>query len=388
MDVAGTTDNDTGCSPNLIIWLRHSLLDMTMISAKRNSIWLRPLTMISTSSLLPLVLLRVTYKLSSKTKVSNAQRKQQVPHSLIDQEVELGETDVQVELVQPIQRLLDQTRAVRGLAKKLLKRIEDLIHESAALRTPVLSKLNQLSTSSAGIVNFGVRLAQLIGDYVSSIKEKKEVFYISKISACIREAVQEINGGSAPTDEGIWEVPTQALAALIKEANAAAATALEPENVTRSTHLHLDCYVLRTDVLFAVSGKSPWVLRVDAIKSATALNVEAEHKVIKLNEEMQELVRTIKAREQTIQETAVKIQVLERRMEAHRKQAETVADMEEQLKNEKKQVKMYEEAMETLQAEMEALHQDNAKLKQSLANPERQGMYACQRRAWRLTNSM
>jgi dynactin 1 len=305
--------------------------------------------------------------------------------ALIDQEVELGETDVQVELVQPIQRLLDQTRAVRGFAKKLLKRTEDLIHESAALRTPILSKLNQLSTSSAGIVNFGVRLAQLIGDYISSVKEKKEVFYISKVSACVREAVEEINGGSAPAAEGIWEVPTQALAALIKEANAAATTALESENVTRSSYPFSVCYALRTDVLLAVSGKSPWVKRVEAIKSATALNVEAEHKVIKLNEEMQELVRTIKAREQTIQETAVKIQVLERRMEAHRKQAETVADMEEQLKNEKKQVKMYEEAMETLQAEMEALHQDNAKLKQNLANPERQSMYGPQHRAWNLT---
>ena len=316
-------------------------------------------------------------------KVSNTQRRRNsgLIKVFIDQEVELGETDVQVELVQPIQRLLDQTRAVRGLGKKLLKRIEDLIHESAALRTPVLSKLNQLSTSSAGIVNFGVRLAQLIGDYISSVKEKKEVFYISKISACVREAVQEINGGSAPAAEGIWEVPTQALAALIKEANAAAATALEPESVTRSPYLHLDCYMLRTDVPFIVSGKSPWVMRVEAIKSATALNVEAEHKVIKLNEEMQELVRTIKAREQTIQETAVKIQVLERRMEAHRKQAETVVDMEEQLKNEKKQVKMYEEAMETLQAEMEALHQDNAKLKQNLANPERQSTCSCRQRA-------
>ena len=147
--------------------------------------------------------------------------------------------------MQPIQRLLDQTRAVRGLGKKLLKRIEDLIHESAALRTPVLSKLNQLSTTSAGIVNFGVRLAQLIGDYISSVKEKKEVFYISKISACVREAVQEINGGSSPAAEGIWEVPTQALAALIKEANAAAATALEPESVTRSPYLHLNYFFVQ-----------------------------------------------------------------------------------------------------------------------------------------------
>jgi dynactin 1 len=179
-------------------------------------------------------------------KVSNAPNGRRNPGLIIghlvwiDQEVELGETDVQVELVQPIQRLLDQTRAVRGLGKKLLKRIEDLIHESAALRTPVLSKLNQLSTSSAGIVNFGVRLAQLIGDYISSVKEKKEVLYISKIGACVREAVQEINGGSAPAAEGIWEVPTQALAALIKEANAAAATALEPDSVTRSLYFHLD----------------------------------------------------------------------------------------------------------------------------------------------------
>lgn len=62
-------------------------------------------------------------------------------------------------------------------------------------------------------------------------------------------------------------------------------------------------------------------------------------------------------------------------MEASKKQADAITDMEEQLKNEKKRGKMYEEALDTLQAEMEGLHQDNAKLKQQTLHSghERQG---------------
>ena len=50
------------------------------------------------------------------------------------------------------------------------------------------------------------------------------------------------------------------------------------------------------DYCFLVTGTAPWVLRVDEIKSMAAVNVDAERKIVQLNEEMQELVRGIKNR--------------------------------------------------------------------------------------------
>jgi dynactin 1 len=64
---------------------------------------------------------------------------------------------------------------------------------------------------------------------------------------------------------------------------------------------------------------------------------------------------------------------MERRMEASKKQAELLTDMEEQLAKARKQEKDYEEAMEQLQADLEVLEQDNSRLKQNLNNVDRQG---------------
>lgn len=118
---------------------------------------------------------------------------------------------------------------------------------------------------------------------------------------------------------------------------------------------------------------APWVTRVDEIKASLAINVEAERKVAQLNDEMQGLVRSLKTKDQTIQESGVKIELMERRMEAVKKQADTIVDLEGELSKARKQERAYEEAMEQLQADLDTLEQDNAKLKTLTAGQERQG---------------
>ncbi len=122
----------------------------------------------------------------------------------------------------------------------------------------------------------------------------------------------------------------------------------------------------------SVLGTAPWVSRIDEIKAATAVNVEAERKVAKLNDEMQALTRSLRVKDQTIQETGVKIELMERRMEMVKKQADTITDLENELAKARKQERAYEEAMEQLQADFDALEQDNSKLKAIANNPERQ----------------
>jgi dynactin 1 len=127
-----------------------------------------------------------------------------------------------------------------------------------------------------------------------------------------------------------------------------------------------------------VSGKAPWVIRVDEVKASLAVNLEAERKVAQLNDEVQGLVRGLKAKDQHIQEASVKIELMERRMEAVKKQAEMIVELEEQLNKARKQERTYEEAMEQLQGEYDTLEQENAKLKTMAPTQERPGECLCE----------
>jgi dynactin 1 len=103
------------------------------------------------------------------------------------------------------------------------------------------------------------------------------------------------------------------------------------------------------------------------------VNVEAERRVAQLNEEMQGLVRTLKVKDQNIQESSVKIELMERRMEAVKKQAEAVIELETLLGKAQKQEKYYVEAMEQLQTEFDVLAKENSKLKAASNASEKEG---------------
>lgn len=67
--------------------------------------------------------------------------------------------------------------------------------------------------------------------------------------------------------------------------------------------------------------------------------------------------------DQTLQESGVKVETLERRLEATRKQADQILELESDVTKAKKQEKVYEDAIEQLQAEQDALEAENAKLR-------------------------
>jgi dynactin 1 len=123
---------------------------------------------------------------------------------------------------------------------------------------------------------------------------------------------------------------------------------------------------------FLVTVLPPWVARISEIKEALAVNVEAERKVASLNDEMQGLARSLRTKDQVIQESGVKIELMERRLEAAKKQADGIVKLESDIEKARKQERQYEEAIEQLQADLDKLEQDNAKLKTLTAGQERQ----------------
>ena len=86
------------------------------------------------------------------------------------------------------------------------------------------------------------------------------------------------------------------------------------------------------------------------------------------------MARTLRTKVQTIQESTVKIQLMERCLETVKKQADVIVELENELIKARKQERTYEEAMEQLHIDLDALKQDNAKLKTLTAGQERQSM--------------
>ncbi|THH30239.1 hypothetical protein EUX98_g3963 [Antrodiella citrinella] len=269
-----------------------------------------------------------------------------------DVEADMGDLDADETFFTPLQKLLDQCRGARVLSKKLVKRVEDLTQESAALKSRIVPQLQQLVNDVPELVNFGISLAQQLMPHLGDVRSSKSAFQLTTVLSFVSQTAASTVGKGKDNASTSWQAVADFISDVMHEANSLFPLAMEAENVIK------------------VTGTAPWVLRVDEIKAATAINVEAERKVAHLNEEIQGLARTLKGKDQHIQESGVKIELMERRMEGVKKQADHITELEAELAKAHKQERAYEEAMEQLQADLDTLEQDNAKLKAVVSSNE------------------
>ncbi|GLB43572.1 putative dynein associated protein [Lyophyllum shimeji] len=268
--------------------------------------------------------------------------------------LDMGGYDINKELFEPLQTLLDQSKSAKLVSKKLTKRLDELIEDSTALKAHLIPEMKGLSNLAAELVNFGISLAQQIMPHLSDARAAKAPFQLTTLLALVKQTATATVAKDLKPGDSVWDAIRAAIAVVVQDGGKLLPLALEAENVLK------------------ISGTAPWVTRVAEIKASLAVNVEAERKVAQLNDEMQGLVRSLKTKDQSIQESSVKIELMERRMEAAKKQADTIADLESELSKARRQERAYEEAMEQLQADLDTLEQDNAKLKALTAGQERQ----------------
>ncbi|ELU43793.1 dynactin [Rhizoctonia solani AG-1 IA] len=268
-----------------------------------------------------------------------------------DTVLEYGDLDIDRTLLEPIAQILEQSKSAKLAFKKLVRRVEDLIQESSALKLDLVPKLTALTTTMIKGCDFGIQLAQRIGSYLADVRAQKHNFQLASVLLHVRETAAETMS-QRPGTVGSWEAVGQLVAGLVKDATALMEPAMEQENIL---------------------NEAPWVVRIAEVKALSAVNVDAERTVNKLNEEIKDLIRSIKTRvgDQTIQETSVKIELMERRMETVKKQADAIVDLEGDLAKARKQEKAYEEALEQLQSDLDEMGQENARLKQATAGMEK-----------------
>ncbi|KAH9996492.1 dynein associated protein-domain-containing protein [Russula vinacea] len=255
--------------------------------------------------------------------------------------------------LEPIQKSLDQCKNAKIVARKLMKRLEELAHESSALKAYLVPQLDALCNIVSEMVNFGIQLAQQTMPHIDEVRASKTSFQLSKVLSFVNNIASSTVAKICKDTTSSWASLGKAISELVTQTNALFPKTVDHENIVK------------------ITGTAPWIVRVEEVKAAMAVNVEAERKVAQLNEEMQGLVRTLKIKDQNIQESGVKIELMERRMEGVKKQAEAVAELEGLLGKAQKQEKYYVEAMEQLQSEFDALAKENGKLKTASNAPEK-----------------
>ncbi|KAN0135638.1 Dynein associated domain containing protein [Lactarius tabidus] len=269
---------------------------------------------------------------------------------------DLNGMDPEKSFLEPIQKSLDQCKNAKAVARKLVKRLEELAHESSALKAYLVPQLEALCNIVSEMVNLGIQLAQQTMPHVDEVRASKSSFQLGRVLSFVNDVASSTVAKICKNTASPWTALSDAISELVAQANALFPNTLDIENIVK------------------ITGAAPWIVRIEEVKAAMTVNEEAERKVAQLNEEMQGLARTLKSKEQNIQESAVKIELMERRMEAAKKQAEAVTDLEGQLGKAQKQEKYYMEAMEQLQSEFDSLEKENSKLKATTNTSEKEAV--------------
>ncbi|KZO99357.1 hypothetical protein CALVIDRAFT_477249 [Calocera viscosa TUFC12733] len=262
---------------------------------------------------------------------------------------ESDDLELDVAVYDPLNSVLAQARSARTAIRKIISRIQDLVNDKAALRSNLIPTLGGLTEHMSKTIDFGIQLAQRVSMHIMDIRSSKDTLHLSQIVSMIRIVANEALGKR----DASWDAISETLSEMASEAAAFLPVTMEADSILR------------------ITGNAPWIARVDEIRAKAAVNLEAEREVSLLKEQTSDLQRVIKTKDQIIQEGGVKMELMDRRMESLKKQAEVIANLESELAKLRKSEASYQESLEQIQAELDAAEQEIAKLKANGASADR-----------------
>ncbi|TKA50209.1 hypothetical protein B0A53_06443 [Rhodotorula sp. CCFEE 5036] len=266
--------------------------------------------------------------------------------------VELGGGDLDDAIFKPLQNLVNYSRNAKVLIKKMRRRLDELQTAGSAASLEHAQGLETLAFNSSAIASALSKLAADVRHYCGEVRSSKAPLQLTTLHGIAKEiaAVELGKQSPRPLDE-----VNALLVQLVQDMSTALSTSLESEHVVK------------------LSYAAPWVARVAALQSKAAIDVDAERDVARLTEEVRTMSHAMRTKEQLYQESLVKIEILEKRLEGVKKQAEAMARLEAELAKSRRQERTYEEANEVLQRDLDNMERELDKVKQATTAAEKQG---------------
>ncbi|KND03013.1 uncharacterized protein SPPG_02084 [Spizellomyces punctatus DAOM BR117] len=242
--------------------------------------------------------------------------------------------------------------SVKATSKKLERRLDDMARQGWTVRASATTLILDVNTQRLRLTDFCDALASEVVKHIQECRKTNRPVVPLTLHKASRDAAERIFG----TTEGIFGTALLENLQKLVDSLGQAETALGDDGNWEKIP----------------STSAPWLSRADRVKSDYTVNSNLQKQVESLNEEVMTLVREVKSKDQLLQESAVKIELLEKRMENVRKHAETISHLEDSLTKTKEKAKVYEEAVESLHADLEQLENENEKLRKVVKRYERQ----------------
>ncbi|CAO3622239.1 unnamed protein product [Cunninghamella echinulata] len=278
-----------------------------------------------------------------KQTVENAARKDNI-------QITEGFERLDYDYLEPLTRLVVQAKNSKILARKLLRQLEDLSEQALTPKAEHLHRFKTLYAISSKVSRFCFETYKQIISYVDAKRGSKEEISLGIIQQIVYNKSDEI---LEIAESSMWEGALKTLKSLINELSNTFSR-VESDN--------------KMDKIS--TSTAPWIQRASDMKAEMIIDHDKDRKLQQHADEILKLIKDIKMKDLSLQEASVKVELLEKRMETVKKQADQIAILEESLQKTQTQEQMYAEAMENLQAEYDGLEQENAKLKKLISKKE------------------
>lgn len=106
------------------------------------------------------------------------------------------------------------------------------------------------------------------------------------------------------------------------------------------------------DALVELPSDGPWIQRAREIKATKQLDSDLDHKFHLAQSEIKDLILQLKLKEKSLEETHVKIKLLDSRMGNVKKQTDRISLLEKQISEAKARETQFEEAIENLNSDL------------------------------------
>ncbi|KAF9135819.1 hypothetical protein BGW39_011408 [Mortierella sp. 14UC] len=255
--------------------------------------------------------------------------------------------DIQYQIVQSVANMCLQAKSGKATTRKILRKMDELTSQASVIKPECFAQYNNACTASTKLGEFTHEARKRILEYARARREGVKTESIHQTIFSVTDSHLGIN------ETGMWDGCRKMLTGLLQDISALAEG------------------IMDSDIAIKVAKPDRvWIKRAKDLKAEVVVNVDAEQKAQSLQDQVLKLVKEAKLKDQALQESGVKIELLGKRMENFKKQAEQISILDRDVNNAKKQERDYDEAISALQADMAALEEQNAQLRRLVKKSE------------------
>ncbi|KAJ2280527.1 hypothetical protein EV176_000964 [Coemansia sp. RSA 451] len=249
--------------------------------------------------------------------------------------------------------VVQNCKAAKLPALKLLRQADDMLRANVAANDRAFELADDVLQASDELRDYSVRVRSVVQSYFVSASGDgdgepiMESVSLERLQQDLASIAQDVFGSTEATPLGLALSVSQRLG---RELSALLAFVGDDQNAQSADR-----------------AEAPWVARAQQFKSSLVQNTDVERRTRELEEEIVSVRRELKLRDQALREGSVKTEMLEKRADTMRRQAEQVGELRKLLDSAHTKEKTYDEALESLQSEMDALEAECRRLRQAEA---------------------